>query len=49
VPLPHPSPRNNLWIKRNPWFAQELLPMLQARVAEVLAARGDALTPARSF
>ncbi|MGZ5781225.1 MAG: uracil-DNA glycosylase family protein, partial [Burkholderiaceae bacterium] len=29
VPLPHPSPRNNLWIKRNPWFAEEVLPALQ--------------------
>jgi uracil-DNA glycosylase len=37
VPLPHPSPRNQLWIKRNPWFEQELLPALRARVADVLA------------
>jgi uracil-DNA glycosylase len=36
VPLPHPSPRNRLWLKRNPWFEQELLPMLQTRVAQVL-------------
>ncbi len=35
-PLPHPSPRNNLWLKRNPWFEVELVPMLQARVAQVL-------------
>ncbi len=34
--LPHPSPRNNLWLKRNPWFERELLPALRARVAEVL-------------
>lgn len=34
--LPHPSPRNNLWLKRNPWFERELLPELRARVAEVL-------------
>jgi uracil-DNA glycosylase len=34
--LPHPSPRNNLWLKRNPWFEQDLLPVLRARVAEVL-------------
>ncbi|MBL8996692.1 MAG: uracil-DNA glycosylase family protein [Gemmatimonadales bacterium] len=38
VPLPHPSPRNNLWLRRNPWFAKELLPQLRERVAEVLAA-----------
>jgi uracil-DNA glycosylase len=37
VPLPHPSPRNNLWLKRNPWFEAEVLPALRARVAEVLA------------
>ncbi len=37
VPLPHPSPRNNIWLRRNPWFEAELLPMLSARVAKVLA------------
>lgn len=37
MPLPHPSPRNNLWLRRNPWFERELLPVLQSRVAEVLA------------
>jgi uracil-DNA glycosylase len=36
VPLPHPSPRNNLWLKRNPWFEVELLPVLRERVAQVL-------------
>lgn len=36
VPLPHPSPRNNLWLRRNPWFESELLPQLQARVAAIL-------------
>ena len=38
VPLPHPSPRNANWVRRNPWFESELLPELRARVAEVLAA-----------
>jgi len=38
IPLPHPSPRNNLWIRRNPWFEAELLPALRKRVAEVLGA-----------
>ena len=37
VPLPHPSPRNNLWLKRNPWFEAELVPALRARVQQVLA------------
>jgi uracil-DNA glycosylase len=36
VPLPHPSPRNNRWLKRNPWFEEELLPMVRRRVAGVL-------------
>lgn len=38
VPLPHPSPRNNIWLKRNPWFAAEILPALQQRVQSLTAA-----------
>lgn len=37
LPLPHPSWRNSGWLKRNPFFAQELLPELRARVARLLA------------
>ncbi|WP_258240745.1 uracil-DNA glycosylase family protein [Pseudidiomarina homiensis] len=37
LPMPHPSPRNNLWLKRNPWFERDLVPMLQARVKTLLA------------
>ncbi len=37
LPLPHPSWRNTGWLKRNPWFETELLPVLQARVARALA------------
>lgn len=36
VALPHPSPRNNRWLKQNPWFEAELLPPLRLRVQEVL-------------
>ena len=36
VPLPHPSPRNNRWLIQNSWFETELVPVLQARVKEVL-------------
>ncbi len=36
-PLPHPSWRNNGWLKRNPWFEKELLPALRERVREVAA------------
>lgn len=34
--LPHPSWRNTAWLKKNPWFEAELLPVLRARVKEVL-------------
>ena len=36
LPLPHPSWRNTAWLKKNPWFEAELLPVLRARVKEVL-------------
>ncbi len=36
IPLPHPSPRNNIWLKKNPWFEIELLPKLRERVRESL-------------
>jgi uracil-DNA glycosylase len=35
--LPHPSWRNTAWLNRNPWFATDLLPVLRARVQEVLS------------
>ena len=35
-PLPHPSPRNNIWLKRNSWFENELVPVLQKRVGQIL-------------
>jgi uracil-DNA glycosylase len=36
LPLPHPSWRNNAWLKANPWFAENLLPDLRKRVARAL-------------
>ncbi len=36
IPLPHPSPRNNGWLKQNPWFDRELVPEVARRVAELL-------------
>lgn len=36
LPMPHPSPRNNRWLKNNPWFAEEVLPVLKSRVASLL-------------
>jgi len=38
VALPHPSPRNNLWLRRNPWFEAQLLPRLRPLVQQALAA-----------
>jgi len=37
LPLPHPSPRNNRWLKRNPWFEQDVLPALRSRIDTILA------------
>jgi uracil-DNA glycosylase len=37
LPLPHPSWRNNAWLKRHPWFEAEYLPVLRADVARRLA------------
>lgn len=37
LPLPHPSWRNNSWLKANPWFEAELLPVLRAEVARLTA------------
>lgn len=39
LPLPHPSPRNQLWVRSNPWFESDLVPELRLRVAEAL--QGD--------
>ena len=36
VPLPHPSWRNTAWLKRNPWFEEDLLPHLRRRVKQLL-------------
>lgn len=35
LPLPHPSPRNNLWLRKNPWFPEDVLPYLRQRVEEI--------------
>lgn len=35
-PLPHPSPRNNRWLRTNPWFESELVPELRRAVARAL-------------
>ena len=37
LPLPHPSPRNNRWLRNNPWFEAEVLPALRDQVSCLLA------------
>jgi uracil-DNA glycosylase len=37
IPLPHPSWRNTSWLKKHPWFENEVLPYLRQRVAETLS------------
>lgn len=32
--LPHPSPRNNIWLKKNPWFESDVLPCLRAEIQQ---------------
>lgn len=36
LPLPHPSPRNNRWLKTNPWFEADVLPALREQVATLI-------------
>lgn len=36
IALPHPSPRNNIWMKKHPWFESEVLPLLKLRMDALL-------------
>lgn len=36
IPMPHPSPRNNIWLKKNQWFEKEVVPALQAKIKTLL-------------
>lgn len=38
IPTPHPSPRNAMWLSKNPRFEKELLPRLKQRVQDILKA-----------
>jgi uracil-DNA glycosylase len=42
LPLPHPSWRNNGWLKKNPWFEAELVPELRSRLRVIIASRSAA-------
>ncbi len=37
VVLPHPSPRNQHWLTKNPWFETETLPLVRQRISEIMA------------
>lgn len=37
IALPHPSPRNTIWLRRHPWFEEQVIPALRQHVAEILA------------
>jgi uracil-DNA glycosylase len=47
IPLPHPSWRNNGWLKKNPWFEAELVPYLRRRVRLLLSSSSSRSRPAR--
>lgn len=36
-PIIHPSPRNQIWMKKNPWFELEVIPILQKETARILS------------
>ena len=36
LPLVHPSPRNRIWQKKNPWFEDNVLPLLQSITQELI-------------
>lgn len=39
LPLVHPSPRNRLWLKKNPWFEADVIPQLQRRVSSLVSSK----------
>ena len=41
LPMPHPSWRNNGWLKRHPWFEAELLPVLRAELRIMVRPRAE--------
>lgn len=36
IPLPHPSPRNNIWLRKNPWFEECLIPILREKIRSIV-------------
>lgn len=37
LPMPHPSPRNKLWLIRNPWFEEDVIPVLRQHSVSLMA------------
>lgn len=35
LPLPHPSPRNNRWLKKNSWFETDVIPAMQGKISDM--------------
>lgn len=40
LPMPHPSPRNQRWLRQHPWFEDSIVPVLQLRVRALLDTHG---------
>lgn len=36
IPIPHPSPRNNIWLHKNAWFENEVLPAMRKKIQSSL-------------
>lgn len=36
IPLPHPSPRNLIWLRKNPWFEHDVIPTVKNRISNIL-------------
>ncbi|MCG8667873.1 MAG: uracil-DNA glycosylase family protein [Pseudomonadales bacterium] len=43
LPLPHPSPRNGVWLKKNPWFEESVVPHLKSRVHSLVLEKSSQL------
>lgn len=37
IPLPHPSPRNNIWLKKNDWFERDVLPKMRQKITSAIS------------
>jgi uracil-DNA glycosylase len=41
LPLPHPSPRNNIWLQKNSWFENDILPTLKLKVQRIIGSKNS--------